>query len=180
VRYALSLLLVAACYQAPDYGGTRFKCDDEHGCPEGQTCIAGFCSIGTTGVAGFCSTGGTGNVDAKQPDSPQQQNANGVLCGTVTCSLTQKCCADVISGPTCVGITAVCAGLAAVCDGTEDCNGTACCSAGQNFVCSQLCQDQTTQICREPADCLNASAPNCCFNTSGTPEPWGRCLSQCP
>lgn len=151
-------MLAAGCYSAPDYGGTRFKCDADHGCPEGQTCIAGFCNEGS----------GSNQVDAA--------SVTGVLCGGTTCAAGQKCCADVLAGPTCMALGATCAGLSATCDGIEDCNGMPCCDGNPSIACGTTC---ASQICREAADCTDPGAPMCCLGV-GPSEPWGRCFATCP
>lgn len=35
--------MLAACVPAADLTGTRFRCDEQNGCPDGQSCIAGSC-----------------------------------------------------------------------------------------------------------------------------------------
>jgi hypothetical protein len=164
VRYAWLVLLAIGCYEAPDYSGTRFKCDDEHACPDGQACVNGFCGGGS----------GSNMVDAAPP-------AIGVACGATTCTTGQKCCADFLNGPTCIALGASCAGIAATCDGVEDCAGNACCSdaGGSAAACgaAAMCTNQT--ICRENADCTTPNQPMCCM-IPGTGEPWGRCLNACP
>jgi hypothetical protein len=161
VRYALLAMLMIGCYEAPDYSGTRFKCDVDHPCPPGQTCVSGTCN----------GNGSNGSVDA-----PTQ--SAGVLCGATTCDVGEKCCATFINVATCIAVGATCAGIAATCDGIEDCTGGTCCEGGggQQIACAATCT--ATTICRENTDCPN-SAPMCCPNI-GTMEPWGRCFTVCP
>ena len=40
---ALCFAALAGCFTAPDYAGTRFKCDVEPVCPDGFTCFEGVC-----------------------------------------------------------------------------------------------------------------------------------------
>jgi hypothetical protein len=151
VRWLVLAIALVGCYSDPDYNGTRFRCDDDRGCPPGQTCVAGFCE------------GGGGGGD-------------GVVCGSDTCGAGDQCCADFISGvPVCIPVTASCNGFGATCDGVEDCDGNPCCQNGSSVACGIDCGDRA---CLQPADCP-ASEPMCCFDL-GTGEPWGRCLQACP
>ena len=172
MRCAVLLLVIVGCYEAPDYSGTRFKCDVDHPCPEGQLCSSGFCTETMT------SDGGRN--DGSPRDSSMIDTAPGgagVLCGSIVCGSQQKCCADFAAGPSCVALGAGCNGYAATCDGTEDCAGIPCCDVGGQMIqCATSCP--TLTICREPADCTNPQLPYCCFGT-GFNEPWGRCLNGC-
>lgn len=163
MRYVWFVLLAIGCYEAPDYTGTRFKCDDDHVCPDGQQCVAGVC--GGNG-------GGSNMIDAAT--SPI-----GVQCGAMQCTSGQKCCADFLGGPNCIPASAACnTGIAATCDGIEDCAGGACCENGTIVVeCQPTCSGQT--ICRDNADCVNSGMPMCCPSI-GTMEPWGKCSNACP
>lgn len=155
---AAILGILTGCYGDPDYGGTQFKCDATHGCPDGQTCIEGRCSGGGSGADAAVSS-------------------MGVACGATVCTSTEKCCVDIIVAPRCVPLGTTCAGFEATCDGIEDCNGDPCCNnGGMSIACGITCQNQ---ICREPADCTNPGAMMCC-DIPGTDEPWGRCFSACP
>jgi hypothetical protein len=143
---------VLACYEAPDYGPTMFRCDAARGCPDGQTCVGGVCRD-DGGAAG-----------------------DGVACGAQACAAGQQCCVDFVSAPRCLAAGAVCAGLGATCDGLEDCEAaTTCCRVGARADCTAAaCGDR---ICLEPADCP-AAQPLCCFGlTAG--EPWGHCGTIC-
>ncbi len=152
-------MLAFGCYAAPDYSGAHFKCDGEHPCPDGQQC-----------VNSVCSGGGSNMVDAAT-------SGNGVACGTATCGASQKCCADFVSGPICIALSASCTGFAATCDGKEDCPGATCCETGTITIgCISTCPGSV--ICRESTDCP-AVAPICCPSI-GTMEPWGRCNVGCP
>src|SRR5690348_2561204 len=113
------VMLAIGCYEAPDYSGTHFKCDDMHACPAGQTCMNGFCSGGGSGSG--------------MPDAPTQ--ANGVKCGAETCSGTQQCCVDFISGIACTAVGAQCNGFSATCDGKEDCGTGVCCGNSATIAC---------------------------------------------
>lgn len=149
------------CYEAPDYSGAHFKCDAEHACPSGQTCVNGTCSDG----------GGSGMIDAPPSES-------GVACGATTCGAGQKCCADFVSGPTCIAPSASCTGFSATCDGIEDCAGQSCCETGSITIgCAAACSGYT--ICRDNNDCTDPSKPTCC-PAIATMEPWGRCNVACP
>ncbi len=163
MRYAWLVLLAIGCYEAPDYAGTHFKCDDNHGCPDGQQCVAGVC-------------GGNGS-GSNMPDAAT--SSAGVICGASVCTGGQKCCADFLSGPHCIAAGASCtAGISATCDGVEDCSGGACCANGSVTVeCQTTCSGQT--ICRDAADCVNSGASMCCPSI-GTMEPWGKCSNVCP
>lgn len=148
---AILLAGLAACYEAPDYGATTFRCDTAHGCPEGQTCLDGLCRGG----------GGTRH--------------DGVACGAQTCPSGQQCCVDFISAPHCIAAGAQCAGFGATCDGLEDCDTGTCCEVGARADCTPgACNDP---VCLQPADCP-AAQPMCCLGlTPG--EPWGHCEAIC-
>ncbi|MBS1121306.1 MAG: hypothetical protein H6Q90_3534 [Deltaproteobacteria bacterium] len=153
IRLVVMLSILAGCYADPDYGSSRFKCDETHGCPDGQTCIAGMCSPDPGA--------GDGGVSS-------------VACGAETCGDGQKCCVGFAVAPRCIDLAMSCAGAAATCDGVEDCGGDPCCDSGSTIACGTTC---TSRICREPSDCAVAQ-PMCC--TSLTGAPWGRCGQFCP
>jgi hypothetical protein len=46
MRAVVVLLAIAACTYADPIDGDGFKCDDDHACLDGQTCIAGACRTG--------------------------------------------------------------------------------------------------------------------------------------
>lgn len=163
MRYLAVLVVLIGCYEAPDYSGTRFKCDDEHACPDGQLCINGFCGGSTSGQDGAI-------------DSPPSDL--GVACGEMTCGANEKCCANILGTPSCIALSATCAGITATCDGTEDCAGTPCCETGGGTItCVTTCSGQ--HVCRDNADCTDPTQPACCM-IPGTGEPWGRCFAACP
>src|SRR5438045_836533 len=142
---------LVACYEAPDYGATMFRCDAAHGCPEDQACIDGL-----------CRGGGGGKHD-------------GVACGAQVCASGQQCCIDFISAPRCLAAGVTCPGIGALCDGLEDCDAGVCCQTGARVDCTTSSCSQ--QICLQPADCP-AAQPMCCFGfTAG--EPWGQCGAVC-
>ncbi|HEX5060015.1 MAG TPA: hypothetical protein VFV99_11680, partial [Kofleriaceae bacterium] len=90
MRCVWILLLAIGCYEAPDYNGTHFKCDDQHACPDGQQCVNGIC-------------GGSGS-GSNMIDAPQSMS--GVHCGAATCTSSQKCCADLVStSVSCIPLT---------------------------------------------------------------------------
>ena len=144
------LSILVGCYTDPDYGASRFKCDDTHGCPDGQTCISGACSPGSDG------------------------GVIGVSCGVETCGGGQQCCAGFGVTPHCIDLTMSCTGTVATCDGTEDCGGDPCCDVGGSTIeCGTSC---TNRICRDPSDCPQ-TLPMCCPSLTGAP--WGRCSFSC-
>lgn len=147
---ALSIVLViASC--GPDYGHTAFRCDADHGCPDGQRCASGRCRRG-------------------------EPTGDGVRCGKdsgtgaeVTCGTEQMCCRDPFNPPRCVDAGSACPGTAALCDGREDCQaGDRCCADGDTLFCDAVCKHDA---CREPADCPSTE-PNCCIED---PTLWGEC-----
>lgn len=156
---ALAVLL-AGCYQDPDYAGTRFRCDTAHACPDGQECVAGVCSGAVHG-----------GTDV------------GVLCGTTVCSADQQCCADFINGPRCTAQSAQCNGISATCDGIEDCAGKACCEGASalSIACgtATTCPIAQIEVCRDATDCTDPDTPACCLDATTPNEPWGRCLPGC-
>lgn len=166
MRFAWLALVCFGCYSAPDYDDTRFKCNAQHGCPDGQVCISGFCTV----------MSGNGDGGSTMDVAP---GGTGVVCGSMTCSTNQKCCADFVNGPSCIALTAGCSGYEATCDGIEDCNGGSCCDTGGSMIGCEASCNTTQQICREDADCTNNNLPKCCFGT-GANEPWGRCWNACP
>jgi len=136
---ALLLLgwLVASC--APDYERSAFRCDLDHGCPSGQSCIGGRCRRGVPADAG-------------------------VECGDSRCDVAeQQCC---INGPSarCVGAGDVCPGVGALCDGPEDClGGELCCADSDTVACFASCK---TYVCNDDVDCPTGT--HCC-SIPGTP-----------
>ncbi len=148
VALALSLAL-AACYSDPSYQGTSFKCDDAHGCPPGQTCVAGTC------------TGGGSNGSAL---------GDGIKCASAgTCAAGSACCNDAITGPRCIAVGGTCNGEAATCDGTADCpSGERCCTTQAPACGAASCADV---VCTTGSDCPT-TRPFCCFITT---FPWGTC-----
>jgi hypothetical protein len=130
---ALSIVLViASC--APDYAHTAFRCDADHGCPDGQGCVAGRCRRG-------------------------ELTGDGVGCGSATCGPAEQCCVDLINPPRCLPAGDVCPGTTALCDGSEDCRaGDRCCADGDTVFCDAACE---SYACRDAADCPS-TAPNCC------------------
>jgi len=158
-------MLAIGCYTAPDYSGTHFKCDDDHGCPAGQQCINGR-----------CNGSGSGSADGPMPDVPPQ--ALGVYCRGPQCATGQKCCIDFVSqGATCLAAAATCTGFAALCDGKEDCGGMWCCELGTGVIdCAVSCTALT--ICQDNTDCPTG-ASQCCPSVNPF-EPWGRCQISCP
>lgn len=154
-------MLAVGCYEAPDYNGTHFKCDSSHACPNGQPCINGMC----------------GGMGSNMPDAPPQQ-ANGVKCGSATCTGTQLCCEDFVNPVSCIAPSATCIGISAACDGKEDCAGQLCCQTGSAaIVCAASC-GAGQAICIENADCPS-QMPMCCPPTT-IYEPWGTCRITCP
>jgi hypothetical protein len=131
VRGVVLCLLLLGC--EPDFSNTSFQCDDQHGCPEHQNCIAGRCRRGST-------------------------TGDGVVCDTATCDITQQCCLDNFNPPRCIPAGDVCEGTSALCDGVEDCDpGDHCCSATLT-TCGASCM---TTACRTAVDCPSEE-PNCC------------------
>ena len=152
---AVNVMIVIAatgCYEDPDYSTAGFKCDAEHACPDHQQCVSGTCTLGS-GPAG-------------------------VVCGTVACDASQKCCLDGQGGATCIALTASCPTIAARCDGIEDCSGGACCAPMLGDI---QCGESTcgTQICRENEDCLDRAARLCCLGMGLPNQPWGFCSDVC-
>ena len=149
---AVVLVLLVACYGAPDYAGTMFKCDDQHPCPEGQACIAGVCG-GSVG-SGF----------------------DGVKCGAGgVCTGGQVCCAAVALGPFhCIPANGSClGGMIGTCDGVEDCAaGQRCCMDGND---NTACGPDTcpNAACTDSSDCPT-NKPTCMPIPSV--QPWGICV----
>ena len=135
--------LVASC--APDYDHSAFRCDPDHGCPSGQSCIGGRCRRGVPGDAS-------------------------VACGGATCDVAmQQCCADGNNAPRCIRAGDECPGPGALCDGPGDCLGDeSCCGDSQTVACFTSCK---RYVCVTGADCPS-KAPNCC---PGEDVPWGEC-----
>ncbi len=127
----LSLVIgIAGC--SPDTTNTAFKCDASHGCPTGQSCLAGRCRRG----------GASGEVD----------------CGVETCANLQMCCADGVNVPHCIAAGKDCNGIGALCDGVEDCQAGDACCAGSTTACGVDCE---TTVCVDDDDCPTTE-PNCC------------------
>ena len=149
------LVLLAACYGAPDYTGTGFRCDADHGCPDGQQCIAGVCTASGSGSNG--------------------SGFDGIKCGVGgTCGAGMECCADQAHPYHCVPVGQQCLGEYATCDGVEDCtNGQKCCDTGTPTACAASC---AAYACTDTTDCPS-NAPMCCFINPTVP--WGRCEPVC-
>ena len=139
--------LVASC--APDYGHSAFRCDVEHGCPTGQTCIFDRC---------------------RRADPSGNGSGDGVICGGEMCKLSEQCCVnDNDDTALCAEAGAICPGVSALCDGKEDCGGVdRCCADGDAVTCDETCK---TYACRDDDDCPLA-AHTCCGATAKT---WGEC-----
>jgi hypothetical protein len=138
--------LIASC--APDYGHSAFLCDEQHGCPDGQTCITGRC---------------------RRSDPIGNGSGDGVKCGGMQCDRTQQCCVDGFETWRCIPAQDACLGTSALCDGMEDCGmHDLCCADGDNVTCDATCEHYA---CREREDCP-ATAPNCC---DATDLQWGKC-----
>jgi hypothetical protein len=169
-RGALALVVacaaLAACgYDAPDYSDARFRCDQSHPCPSGQTCISGLCE----GVGG---DGDAATTDAAGPDGMY----SGINCGSSICTLDQQCCADVVGGTRCAAPGAFCAGISTRCDGPEDCPGQECCLSAGSGTCTPIGTCSTSLACHVAADC-GAGGDECCpiLETS-----WNGCFQSCP
>ena len=147
------LVLLAACYGAPDYTGTAFKCDAQHGCPDGQQCIGGLCTGSGSSGGGF----------------------DGIKCGVGgTCGSGMECCADQVNPFHCVPVGQSCLGIYATCDGVEDCPmGEHCCDNNTPTACGSAC---AAVACTDTTDCPSAQ-PVCCFLDPAVP--WGRCETAC-
>jgi hypothetical protein len=158
LRALATIVVLAGCYEAPDYRSTHFKCDDTHACPDGQSCITGTCMVGGS------------EIDANGSGSQE-----GVACAGTTCTGGDNCCVDFVGSPHCIPAGTFCNGYSASCDGTEDCAGSPCCliTGGTQTACGASC---TNQACLDNTDCLNASMPMCCL---GGLTPWGRCMPAC-
>lgn len=129
------MCLVSACsYADPSFDTVLFRCDPEHGCPTGETCLGGTCQHAAA-------------------------THDGVKCGTATCSPGQQCCITVINAPACIAGTAACPGLGAYCDGVEDCDSGSQCCQGDAVVCDPA--GCLSAVCVTSADC-SVAAPNCC------------------
>jgi hypothetical protein len=179
VRHLLTAmcLFTIACYEAPDYAATHFKCDIAHVCPGDQRCVNSVCMDGAIGSGGSDAGAGVG-VDGGAPAQV------GVACGAVTCAAAQQCCVDFMSVPHCQAPGASCDGVVAGCDGIEDCGGKACCEAGVGLAIScggaTTCPSGYDEICRDATDCTDPGTRQCCFGVGFPGEPWGRCRPGCP
>ncbi|MEO8702875.1 MAG: hypothetical protein ABI867_22715 [Kofleriaceae bacterium] len=132
MRLAVVAIVLVAC--APEYDGTAFKCDADHGCPLDQSCLAGRCR-------------------RVMPVS--------IACGDVSCGPTEQCCADIIGGDRCIGATEVCPGDTALCDGKDDCASTErCCQLDSETVCALACESRDV-ACATDDDCPS-DAFHCC------------------
>jgi len=142
--------LVASC--APDYGHSAFRCDAEHGCPSGQTCILDRC---------------------RRADPIGNGSGDGVICGGRACALTEQCCLDEDNRTaSCAAAGDVCVATSALCDGKEDCAGDdRCCIQGDTITCGTDCK---AYACREDGDC--PAPQHCCLATA---DRWGECDESC-
>ena len=138
--------LVASC--APDYGHSAFRCDQDHSCPSGQTCIFDRC---------------------RRADPIGDGSGDGVICGEVACQRSEQCCIGEDAQARCFEAGAACPGISALCDGEEDCAGRdLCCADGDVLTCDATCK---TYACVDNSDCPLA-APTCCRMAF---PPWGAC-----
>jgi hypothetical protein len=141
--------LVASC--APDYGHSAFRCNGDHGCPDGQRCV-----IPAGQQTGRCHRG-------------EAPNSDGVVCGAELCDVTQQCC---FSGDSlqasCSAAGAACPESSALCDGVEDCQQDDwCCADGDTHACDATCK---TYACRDKDDC--PPTQSCC---GAEATHWGLC-----
>lgn len=132
VRGLLLSLVIGLAGCSPDTTNTAFQCDASHGCPTGQSCVAGRCRRG----------GVTGEVE----------------CGVETCTGAQMCCVDSINPPRCIEAGMDCVGIGALCDGLEDCQAGDACCAGDTQACGVDCE---TTACLDDDDCPSTE-PHCC------------------
>jgi hypothetical protein len=142
----VALIAFCACsFSDPDLSNTRFSCDGDVACPEGQLCNGGTCHV---------------------------SSHDGIACGA-PCSASEQCCNDLTNPPRCIPASDNCPGTTAFCDGREDCpTGTLCCSSGveQNCAAENAC---ARFACQQAADCPS-SFPNCCPDDFD-PQPWSFC-----
>jgi hypothetical protein len=154
VRFVRSLacivIFVGCSYSDPDLAGTRFRCEGESACPEGQVCANAVCVVPTH---------------------------DGVAC-TTTCDAGKQCCIDGTNPPFCIAATDTCLGRYASCDGEEDCpSGTVCCADGVDQHCTADVQCGRA-ACLQDTDCPS-TAPNCCADAFEL-SPWKVCsLTPC-
>lgn len=159
-----SVLIVAfvmACtYADPDLSLALLRCDADHGCPPGETCLGGLCQFAGEG-------------------------RNGVQCGGTVCGNDRQCCADSLNPPIC-GMASERCFYGALCDGPADCApGTACCSddtVSDSGLLPARCLPADkcllgSQVCVTASDCP-AAQPNCCSNFNDN-EPWNICMTTC-
>jgi hypothetical protein len=125
------LVVLAAC--APDETNTAFQCDDDGGCPSGQTCTGGRCRRGSGG--------------------------DGVACMGQTCDAAHQCCIDGVNPARCIPAGDTCAGSGAICDGVEDCDAGDHCCVETLTRCETVCPHDVA--CLDGADCPS-DRPNCC------------------
>jgi hypothetical protein len=132
VRALLAMVGLVAC--APSYDGTAFRCDAAHGCPTGQSCLAGRC---------------------------RRAMPVAIACGSATCMPDEQCCVDVVNPPRCLPATETCPGDAALCDTRDDCAPVErCCNTDDGAACALAC-DSDHVACIVDADCPG-DAPHCC------------------
>jgi hypothetical protein len=85
VRLVLAAVVICGCYAPQPPQGA--PCDDDHPCPTGQSCIAGFCSFGGNGAIDAPGA----KMDGPQPDGPPfDVDADGIANANDNCPMTSN------------------------------------------------------------------------------------------
>lgn len=157
--------LVASCGFATRSG--EFECDSGGGCPDGRTCVSGWCVAAAAAPdAAYvptieCETGEPCVVDCDDPgDCAGGIDCSGASACDITCSGESSCAGPIEcgSGPCSIDCTGDDS-----CGGSIDCNDACACDLGCGGPgsCASEVDCPHTGQCKDGKECTSGGAPTC-------------------